>query len=94
MTVRNTPSSTPPGDSAGSRGGSISPTQSEHTGLADGQPGQEPAGREGRPGTDGPTSQGLAGAQGRGGGAERGIQQDPGTGSGTGADRRAGPQGG
>lgn len=87
--VRNTPSSTAPTDSAGSRGGSISPTQAEHTGLADGQPGQEPAGREGRPGTDGPTSQGLTGAQGSGGGADRGMQQDPGVASGSGADRRA-----
>ena len=49
---------------------------------------------EGRPGTEASSSQGLAGAQGSGGGAERGIQQDPGTGSGTGADRPAGPQGG
>lgn len=87
--VRNTPSSTPPGDSAGSRTGSISPAQAEHTGLADGQPGDTPAGQEARPGTDGPSSQGMAGAQGSGGGAERGMQQDPGRASGTGADQPA-----
>lgn len=86
--IRNTPSSTPPTGSAGSRGGSISPSQSEHTGLADGQPGDTPTGREARPGTDGPSSQGLTGAQGSGGGAERGMQQDPGAGTGSGADRR------
>jgi hypothetical protein len=87
--TRNTPSSTPPTDSAGSRGGSISSSQAEHTGLADGLPGETPTGREARPGSDGPSSQGLAGAQGSGGGAERGMQQDPGSGTGTGADRRA-----
>lgn len=87
MTVRNTPSSTPPGNSAGSRAGATSATQAEHTGLADGAPGDTP--REARPGTDGPTSQGLAGAQGSGGGAERGMQQDPGPASGTGLDQPA-----
>ncbi|WP_028999834.1 hypothetical protein [Azohydromonas australica] len=87
--IRNTPSSTPPAGSAGSRGGSISSSQAEHTGLADGQPGDTPTGREARPGTDGPTSQGLAGAQGSGGGADRGMQQDPGAGTGSGADRRS-----
>jgi hypothetical protein len=56
-TVRNTPSSQAPGDSAGSRSGSALGSGSERTGLGDGQV-QD-------------SSQGLAGAQGSGGGADR-----------------------
>jgi hypothetical protein len=56
-TVRNTPSSQAPGDSAGSRTGSVLGSGAERTGLGDGQV-QD-------------SSQGLAGAQGSGGGADR-----------------------
>ena len=55
--ARNTPSSQPAGDSAGSRAGSTLGTASERTGLGDG--------------TVQDSSQGLAGAQGSGGGADR-----------------------
>jgi hypothetical protein len=36
--TRHTPSSTAPTDSAGSRGGSVSATPTQHTGLADASP--------------------------------------------------------
>lgn len=55
--ARNTPSSQPPGDSAGSRAGSTLGSASDRTGLGDG--------------TVIDSSQGLAGAQGSGGGADR-----------------------
>ena len=55
--VRNTPSSQPSGDSTGSRAGSTLGSASERTGLGDG--------------TVSDSSQGLAGAQGSGGGADR-----------------------
>ena len=50
----------------GSHGGSVLGSQAESTGLGDGEPGA--------------SSQGLAGAQGSGGGADRGGLQNPGTG--------------
>ncbi|HWP18929.1 MAG TPA: hypothetical protein VNO84_07360 [Burkholderiaceae bacterium] len=76
--ARNTPSSQPPGNSQGSRLGGQGGPQDERTGLADGRPqegldtGSPVKGREHAGG-----SQGLAGAQGSGGGADRGMQQDP-----------------
>jgi hypothetical protein len=77
--ARNTPSSQPPGDSAGSRAGSAVGSASERTGLADGQVHD--------------SSQGLAGAQGSGGGADRRpagapLRSPPG-----GQDPRAEPEG-
>jgi hypothetical protein len=78
--ARNTPSSQSPGDSAGSRAGSAVGSASERTGLADGQV-QD-------------SSQGLAGAQGSGGGADRRpagapLRSPPGGGQ----DPRAEPEG-
>jgi hypothetical protein len=78
-TVRNTPSSQAQGDSAGSRTGSVVGSASERTGLGDGQV-QD-------------SSQGLAGAQGSGGGADRRpagapLRSPPG-----GEDPRAEPEG-
>lgn len=55
--ARNTPSSQPSSDSTGSRAGSTLGSASERTGLGDG--------------TVSDSSQGLAGAQGSGGGADR-----------------------
>ncbi|MCW7541714.1 hypothetical protein OOT46_28355 [Aquabacterium sp. A7-Y] len=75
--TRNTPSQHGGTDSQGSRGGSLTGSASPHTGLGD-QRAPEPA----APGADADergsqhSSQGLAGAQGSGGGAERGMQQD------------------
>ena len=73
--VRNTPSQQPSGTtSQGSRAGSQTGTQSERTGLAD-QNSQEPLEARGNVENKGGkhSSQGLAGAQGSGGGAERGT---------------------
>jgi hypothetical protein len=73
--VRNTPSQQPSGTtSQGSRAGSQAGTRSERTGLADQDP-QEPLEARGNVENKGgeQTTQGLAGAQGSGGGAERGI---------------------
>lgn len=55
--ARNTPSSQPTGDSTGSRAGSTLGSASERTGLGDGGVSD--------------STQGLAGAQGSGGGADR-----------------------
>jgi len=77
--ARNTPSAHAPGDSAGSRAGGALGSASERTGLGDG--------------TVQDSSQGLAGAQGSGGGADRRpagapLRSPPG-----GANPRAEPEG-